>query len=280
MNKKKILTILTASACLSTYSFGLSVVTTNNANDLVDTVLGTGITLIDGTASYNDQAGGGGSGTFTDGMSSGIGIESGIILTTGLAQNAVGPNTSDGTSNGVGAASADSATLTFDFTTTGGNLFFNYVFASEEYNEWTNSIYNDIFTLKVNGVNAALIPGTTEEVSINNVNGGNPLGTDASNPHLYNNNDPSDGGANFDIEYDGFTDVFTASVYGLGLGVHTMEFFIEDIGDLVWDSAVFIQANSFSDIPTPDSGSTLLLISLGFGVLSRLHFKWRGAANN
>lgn len=62
--------------------------------------------------------------------------------------------------------------LEFDFTTTGGNLFFSFVFASEEYNEYVNSSFNDVFGFFVNGVNIALVPGTSTPVAINSVNCG------------------------------------------------------------------------------------------------------------
>lgn len=276
---KKIIALLGgASVLLSSQTFALSVSTNSDAATLASTVAGSGINIIGGSESYTDQNGGLASGTFTDGTVSGIGIESGIILTTGDAASAEGPNTADNTSG-----SGVSASLSFDFTTDTGNLFFNYVFASEEYNEFTNlvsSLFNDSFELRVDDVNVALIPGTNDPVSISNVNGGNPLGVDASNPQFFNNNDLDDGGPLFDIEYDGFTDVFTAEVTNLEVGQeYTMEFFITDVADSEWDSAVFIEAGSFSGVDNstvpdsgvdnsavPESGSTFTLFAIGIGI--------------
>lgn len=255
-------------------------------NDLVSTLLGSGVSVVGGSTSYNGS--GSESGIFTGGGgATGIGMGSGILLTTGTATDAEGPNVSDNTTtvNGLGGNAAldalhstttqDATVLSFDFTIgsgSGGDLFFNFVFASEEYNEFTNSNFNDVFGLFVDGVNVALIPGTSDPVSINNVNGGNPLGTGASNPGLYNNNDLQDGGPFFDVEYDGFTDVFTAEALGLDAGVHTMTIAIADVGDSGWDSAVFLQADTFSNEPTPNDPipepATVTLLGLGLAGLA------------
>ena len=234
----------------------LTVTTTSDANVLTNTILGPGITIV-GTPTYSANTTGG-SGTFSGGLGSGIGINSGIILTTGTAAGAVGPNNSD-SFTGSGTFSQ----LDFNFTSAGGNVFFNYVFASEEYNEFTNSQFNDSFTLKVDGTNIALIPSTTTPVQINTVNGGNPFGTNASNPQYFVNNDLNDGGPFHNIQYDGFTKVFTATTT-VGAGTHHMEFFITDLGDSSLDSAVFVQAGSFSENETPvPLPATLLLMGAG-----------------
>ena len=225
-------------AVVSTAHAALVVVPNNTGADLANSILGAGISLVPGSVTYSG-AGSGASGSFTGGVSAGIGIESGLILTTGLASNAVGPNSSGGSTSGSGTTS----TLSFSFTTLGGDLYFNYVFASEEYNEWVNSTFNDKFQFNLDGVNIALLPGSGTPVEIDTVN----LGT---NPSLYNNNDT---GA-FNIQYDGFTDVLTAQALGLSAGTHTISLTIFDVGDSALDSAVFIQGNSFSDTPTPPTG--------------------------
>ena len=260
----------TAFAALSsiTAAQAISITPTNNGNDLVNEILGSGIIIPPDSINYTGTAGA--SGIFTNGLLSGIGIDSGIIITTGTATDAESPNDSDEqtTDNKLpgdsdldrlipGFFTEDATILEFEFESQGGDLYFNYVFASEEYVEWTNKKYNDVFAFFLNGENIALIPGTSTPVAINTVNGGRPLGTAASNPEFFNNNDLSEGGSFFDIEYDGFTNIFTAQALGLSPGSHRIRLAIADAGDAFYDSAVFIQANSFSDmlVDVPDSQS-------------------------
>ncbi|AFY76330.1 PEP-CTERM putative exosortase interaction domain-containing protein [Pleurocapsa sp. PCC 7327] len=253
----------------------LTITPTNDGNTLANNILGSGISIVPGSINYIGVNGA--AGTFTNGLSSGIGIDQGIILTTGRATNAVGPNTVDNISENNstpgdadlstligGATTYDANILEFEFESAGGDLFFDYVFASEEYNEYVNSSFNDVFGFFLNGVNIALIPGTSTPVAINNVNLG-------SNSAFYNNNDPSDLGTPtpFNIQYDGFTKVFTAQVLGLTPGKHKIKLAIADTGDSILDSAVFIKASSFSDKPTdpgkqvPEPASVISLLTLG-----------------
>ena len=223
-----------------------------DANALRDILLGPGITplgdatLIGGTNS---------SGFFDVGFES-IGMKDGIILTTGNVDQAVVGGVGSGNASGTGDAdldalfnvtTTDTTSLEFDFSSDGGDLFFNFVFASNEYNSFVNSNFNDAFALFLDGVNIALVPNTTDPISINNVNNGNPLGTGATNPQFYNNNEGATAVAPTTLGYDGFTDVFTASFENLAAGSHTIKMTVSDVSDSALDSAIFIQAGTFSD---------------------------------
>jgi hypothetical protein len=270
-------TLLTASFIINIANAGLVVNQNNNANQLVNNILGSGIS----TSNITSTGVSGAFGTFTGGKSAGIVIESGIMLSSGNIVDAVGPNSNDATATNHGTAgdndltqisgnlTVDAAILTFDFISDGGDIFFNYVFASEEYNEYVNSSVNDSFAFFLDGSNIALIPGTNTPVSINTVNGGNPFGSNASNSQFFNNNDLQDGGPFFDMEYDGFTDVFQASFIGLSAGNHSISLKIADAGDSILDSTVFIEAGSLSDTPTniPEPAS-IAIFSLGLLGLS------------
>jgi len=252
-----------------TASAQLIVTPNNNANTLAGSLIGSGITIVPGSATYTGAAAA--SGTFTGGTGAGIGINSGILLTSGAAIGATGPNTSggNGVNNGApgdaqltalaGQTTFNAAVLTFDFTTSGGDLFFSFVFGSEEYNEFVGS-FNDVFAFFVDGMNIALVPGTMTPVAINTINLG-------SNPSLYNNNDAA-AGSPFNVQYDGFTTVLTAQALGLGAGTHTIKIAIADAGDGILDSGVFIQGGSFTDAPVngvPETGSTLIFLSVAIG---------------
>jgi len=151
-------------------------------------------------------------------------------------------------------------------TTSNGSIFFNYTFGSEEYNEYVNSQYNDVFGFFLDGTaltnNIALIPSTSTPVSINNVNSG-------SNSAYYRNNEQSQ--LSSGLQYDGFTSVLTASATGLLAGQHTLYIAIADVADRGWDSGVFIQANSFSTTQTPssvpDSTSSIVLIGAALSLI-------------
>jgi len=263
--KTKILKLGLLAVLFSSASAQALVITpgAGDGSALASSIAGTGISVSNVTYTGANNA----SGLFSDGTSSGIGIESGVILTSGSAASAVGPNNSSSTStnNGLAGNAAlttlsgnqtyDASILSFDFSFDsgiGGDLFVNFVFASEEYNEYVNSSVNDVFAFYLNGVNIALLPDASP-VSIDTVNLG-------SNSGLYNDND---NGIN-DLEYDGFTDVFYLSALGLGAGTHTMSFAIADGGDEVWDSGVFVQAKSFSNQPVPEP---LGIILLGLGLI-------------
>jgi len=209
-------------------------------------------------------------------------FESGILMVTGPAAMAVGPNdeSSAGTDNSLGSDpqleaiasnSVHNATiLEFDFIPSSDTILFEYIFGSEEYNEYANTSYNDVFGFFLSGgpegysnVNIALIPGTTTPVAINNVNWGNsyspivtPLG-DAVNPAYYFEN--SGGEA---VEFDGHTVPLVAMAVVTPCEEYHIKLAVGDCGDGVFDSGVFLKEGSFTDggeismhHPTPAYGA-------------------------
>ncbi len=197
-------------------------------------------------------------GTFTGGTGI-IGFGQGIILSTGNIASVVGPNVSDAitTDNGLpgdadldglipGYETHDATILEFDFECEDLQLIsFRYVFASDEYNEFVNSPYNDVFGFFLNGVNIALMPDGVTPVAINNVNCNNPYAPPTgSNCTQYINNDLDDGGGAIDTEMDGMTVVLTATA-SVNPGVNHIRLAIADAGDWVLDSDVFIKGESF-----------------------------------
>lgn len=257
----------------------------DNANTLRDTILGPGVSAtantdasfvggIDAATSVFTSAG-----IFLNGGAS-IGLDSGIVLTTGDVLEAAGPNDNDnssGIASGMGdpdldllgRTTTDTSSLEFQFDLAApSDVYFDFVFASEEYNELVNTSNPDAVAVFIDGVNHAIVPGTGLTVSRNTVNGGRPFGTGGSNPHLYNNNDFNDGGRFLrELGYDGFTDVFTAHATSLAAGTHTIKIVIGDVGNMNGDSAIFIGANSLTTVPPVPPATTGIvgIPQTGFG---------------
>jgi hypothetical protein len=253
--------------------------TTLTTADLVESILGPGVTYSNVTY-FGTQGSGASAGTFTNGIAAGLEtIDQGIMLSSGFVLNSLGPNTADGITGGlgtggdadlnalVGGGTQDRTVLEFDFTPTADNIFIDYVFASDEYNEYVNSTFNDVFAFFINGVNIALIPSTAIPVAINNVNNGNPYGFGTiSHPEFYLNNDLDDGGPFFDIEADGLTKHFRGeSAVNINQTNH-IKIAIADRGDAAWDSWVFIEAGSFTTTPTDVPISSWALF-IGIGLI-------------
>jgi hypothetical protein len=244
----------------------LSVTTTDLTSitplQLAQMLAGPGVTVSNVTFTGANVAGG----SFTGGLADGLGIASGVILSSGNIANAVGPNTNDGISTvngtpgdadlnaivGAGHTTFDAAVLEFDFVPTSSSVSFRYVFASDEYNEYVGA-FNDVFAFLIDGQNVALIPATSTPVAINTVN----LGTNSS---FYKNNDPSDLGipTPFGTQFDGFTTVLTATRSLTPNVSHHIKLVIADTDDEVLDSAVFLEAASFAAVPTPTPTPTLV----------------------
>jgi hypothetical protein len=132
--------------------------------DLAQTLAGDGVTVSDVTYTGDPTA----AGTFAGG--GGIaGFDDGLVLSSGRVASVVGPNdtraksATHGTPGDweltalAGFKTLDAASLAFDFVPDADRVFIRYVFGSEEYNEYVNSQYNDVFAFFVNGENCAVV---------------------------------------------------------------------------------------------------------------------------
>ncbi len=212
-------------------------------------------------------------GLFTggDGLGGGVlGFDSGVVIGTGWAMDAEGPNISDETTGEFftggdlfldslipGEITFDACVLEFNFECPlADTVSVEYVMGSEEFNEFVGEGANDVFGFALNGVNIATIPGSGGlPVSIENINCGNPYDPNSSEPYcgLFINNDPQDGGGNIDIEADGLTTVLTATGNVLP-GTNSMKFAVGDVLDEAFDTWVFLKSGSFQ-CQTPQTGT-------------------------
>jgi hypothetical protein len=238
---------------------------------LVNALVGSGVQVLNVTYTGVNQS----AGEFSGGTGI-LGIEAGIVLSSGHAVGIIGPNLdNNGTtpsfdnglpgdaqlSNlaGIPLSSAfDATSLEFDIIPQGNSLQFSYVFGSEEYNTFVNSGFNDVFGLFVNGQNVAVLPGTNTPVGIDTVNDGNTgNGTPPTNSQFFiNNANANDGGPPapgplLNTDLNGLTVVLPVNVPVHAGVVNHIKFAIQDGGDGILDSDVMIQAGSLTSPPIP-----------------------------
>lgn len=204
-----------------------------------------------------------------------IGLEQGIVMTTGAAQTSnmgtgvdAPSTTTASVPNGSTASSPnifplvnnqdifDVAVYTIRFVPERDSIRFRYVFGSDEYPDFVCSNFNDVFGFFLtdpngNTINLAMVPGTDLPVTINSVNSGQP----GDHPVVFPGfclppNGSLENEQFFNVAgelpvYNGFTDVFTARAGVTPCQEYTMELVIADIGDRLWDSGIFLEANSF-----------------------------------
>jgi gliding motility-associated-like protein len=218
-----------------------------NLQQLARAITGPGVTIAN--PQITCHASGYGEFTYAGSL---LGIDQGILLTSGTIGNAVGPNDAanktfqqqtagDPTLDIVtGRTTKDACKFEFDVIPAGDSLHFDFVFGSEEYNEWVGSQYNDVFGFFISGPgisgdagigndhNIALVPNTNQAVTINNVNNG-------SNPTYYFDN----AGGPF-VQYDGFTQGLTARSAVQPCQTYHLKLVVADASDRKYDSGVFI----------------------------------------
>lgn len=214
------------------------------APQLAQMLAGPGVTVSNATFNCAASA----IGSFTG--SSSIGITNGILLSTGNI-SLVSPNTNSSSAGACNNTPAepeldylagsygtfDACALEFDVIPLCDTLRFRYSFGSDEYPEFANTNYNDAFAFFISGPgitgqpNIATLPGTTTEVTINNVN-------NVDNTQFYVANSGST------IEYDGYTTVLTAWTVVQPCQTYHLKIVIADAGDCIYDSGVFLEAGS------------------------------------
>jgi hypothetical protein len=150
----------------------------------------------------------------------------------------------------------DAQILSFDFQAYSDSVEFNFVFSSEEYNDYTNTSFNDIFGFFVTGpgyspnTNVALIPGTTTPISINNVNNGGPTSGTATGPCLncayYIDNVNSNA---VGLSHDGYTVTMKIKFPIWPCSTYHFEIALADVSDGIFDSAIMFESNSFVACP-------------------------------
>lgn len=185
-----------------------------------------------------------------------LGIDSGIVLDTSGSVAGTNDAQLDQLRDSAYRYGGHTSSLEFTMQANGDMLCFNYVFASQEFNQ--SPMFNDVFGLfvKVNNgswQNIAKITrdnGTEVPVNIVNLRAGksgtemdNGASTNLAGSHSLFNATSTPIGYSY---VNGISDVFTALLPVTPGDTVTLKFAICDISDTVMDSFVFIEGNSLS----------------------------------
>ncbi|NOU45582.1 MAG: OmpA family protein [Bacteroidales bacterium] len=236
-----------------------------------------------------------------------IGMKTGLMLSTGNIYDIAKENTLPGTSGTAWdytknkryksdrdlnslcrGITYDQMILEFDFVPFDNKIIFNFAFASEEYTEYVGSKFNDVFAFMITGdglkkKNLAVIPGTNEPITINNINQKNHSELFIDNDYffnysvfksgsyiskfigfkpvlnkLFNSSHRSKGFYCVEAErrklnqvivsnlgFDGLTRVLHASCIVKPWKLYHLKIALGDVGDAIFDSGVFLEENSF-----------------------------------
>ncbi|WP_281322440.1 T9SS type B sorting domain-containing protein [Flavobacterium aestivum] len=210
-------------------------------------------------------------------------LAEGVLLSTSASKNAIGPFVSNRGGGGntwlgdadlnqtLGINSLNATVLEFDFVPLTNYISFNYIFASNEYQSYFPCAFSDGFAFLIKEAgstdsykNIAVLPGTTIPVSSENVHlitntfvdsqGVSHPGCPAKNESYFNGFNNATSPVNYSgqtIKLNAQTDVIAGKTYHIKL-------VIADDKEEYYDSAVFLEAGSFSakiDLG-PDRSST------------------------
>jgi len=205
-------------------------------------------------------------GTF-NGTNANVGFDAGVVMAAGPINGLLGaPGTADTGQPGSGIAdndllavaqsvnpgiftTNDAAILEFDFVPSSNIAAFNFVFSSDEYLQWVNSNFNDVFAFFVSGPgiagpfsappafpggaqNVAVVPGTNTPITISTIHPG-------LNGQFYINNNGNS------FSHNGFTVPIPVELAVQCGETYHFKYAIADCTDDFLNTAVFIEAGSF-----------------------------------
>lgn len=259
-----------------------------NATQMAQEIFGDGVTVVSASYSGDNRS----SGIYTNGDSVAPGAtpsDRGVILSTGRVRdytNSSGQenqdtNTSTNTSGqsnnaqfnaAAGARTYDASYMDVDFIPTGSQMTMQFIFSSEEYPEYVNSVYQDFVGVWVNGTQVDLGIGNGD-TDPGNINAGAN-----SNLFLSNINDT------YNTEMDGLTITLTMTMNVNPGVVNSIRIGVADVVDSNYDSNLLIAAGSIqtavianadSETMNPNGVKTLDVlandVSSGPGTLTITH---------
>ncbi|WP_299112967.1 T9SS type B sorting domain-containing protein [uncultured Winogradskyella sp.] len=259
---KRSLFIILCIICSLSFGQQITVNNTISPQDLIENTLIQGCVEVSGinSPSNGGSIGLGSFGYFERGASN-FPFENGIVLTTGNANSAgngqIDTTLNDGNDSwttdidleaALGITGTLNATsIEFNFTSISNQIQFNYILASEEYFGNFPCQYSDGFAFLIREAgsgnpytNIALVPGTTTPVNTNTVHEEIVGFCNASNEEYF------EGYSIGDTNYNGRTTVLSATASIQPNVQYQIKLIIADQTDENYDSAVFIEGNSFN----------------------------------
>lgn len=201
-------------------------------------------------------------------------VKEGLILSTGNVNDIVGPNDTTNTSTEffgkgdedlsklIGRLTADAVSIEFDFIPYSDSVGFYYFFASEEYPEYVGKGFNDAFAFLIQGpgfpyytnIARLQIEPKSIPITIDNIN------FVVNSDHFISNHldedrkllKPKSWQKILDepemlqeMEFDGMTVKLRATAKVIPGEIYRLKIVIADVGDLKYDSGVFLEKESF-----------------------------------
>lgn len=191
-------------------------------------------------------------------------FQEGVLLTTGRALSAIGPNDSllsEGSTTWQGDPDLEQAInepntinatiLEFDFLPLANKIIFEYIFASEQYFNYTNPVqcnFSDGFAFLLREANTqnqyqnlAVVPGTNIPVKITTIRGEGTI-CQAANPQFFD----AYNGVEHPTNYSGQTNILRAEALVNPGTLYHIKLVIADQQNPFFDSAIFLGGGSFS----------------------------------
>lgn len=218
------------------------------ANDMAEAIFGSGVDVRGATYTGDIDSAGifeGGDAAAPGGTPS----DSGVVLSTGEARaytnnsgqanqsgstttGSRGPNNNAEFNAAAGARTYDVSFLDVDFIPDHAVLTMQFVFASEEYPEFQNSVYQDFVGVWINGTQVEM------EVGNGDTDPGNVNSTNNENLFLDNTDDA------YNTEMDGLTVTMTLTMNVVPGALNSIRIGIADVSDSNYDSNLLIAGNS------------------------------------
>ena len=226
----------------------LPINTSATATQMAQEIFGDGVTVVSASYSGDNRS----SGIYSNGDAVSPGAtpaDRGVILSTGRAQdftnslgqenqntntstNTTGQNNNADFNAAAGARTFDASYMDVDFIPTGTQMTMQFIFSSEEYPEYVNSVYQDFVGVWVNGTQVDLGVGNGD-TDPGNINAG-------QNQNLFLNNT----GDTYNTEMDGLTITLTMTMNVNPGVVNSIRIGLADVGDSNYDSNLLIAADS------------------------------------